>query len=453
MGGGAWRSAMLGLAVAGLAFAYLGVDIGRLAGEDRAAYYTDMGAVAVGVLALWVAFARLARHFRAVERLRDALAAPRGRGAADIAAHLAADLAANGRADEAGRLARAAAEALHHDRFAAVGGGGARLAGVMAALEEPVVVLDDLGRVEALNTAAAGQLGIAAGADIYDHLARPELFRAIERAREGGQMVSALLRRAQGGEIPVRVKDLGLHAGIALVFPARSGEPPPALTGGDRMVMRPVPRAPHLGDEEPLLTLPLVSLWVATADAGAGEGPVVAVGTVRLAGPRVFRSLSLELFVDPGRPIAAEATARHGVTDAMVQGARPLRECWPVIAEALHGCVVVGIGVEEALGALAADHARVGLATELERHPYLDLGRLAAVLDPSLAGSAGEGASIDRLCTVFGVVPQARPDVFAPALIQAELAAAILLGLDARGVDSHGAARALVGGEALAPRR
>ncbi|MCW2237322.1 exonuclease domain-containing protein [Azospirillum canadense] len=438
MGGGAWRSAVLGLAVAGLAFAYLGMDIGRLVGDDREAYYTDMGAVALGVVALWAAFARLGRHFRDVERLRDALAAPRGRGAAD--------LAANSRDDEAGRLAKAAAEALRHDRSSAAAGGGAQLTGVMSALEEPVVVLDDFGRVELLNAVAAGQLGIAVGADIYDHLSRPELFRAIERARESGQMVSALLRRAQGGEVQVRVRDLGLQAGVALVFPARSGNAP-ALLAGDRVVLRPMARAPHLGDEEPLLTLPLVSLWVATTGDGE-DSTVVSVGTVRLAGPRVFRSLSLDLFVDPGRPIPEEAAARHGVTDAMVQGARPFAESWPVIAEALHSCVVVGIGVEAALDALERDFVRAGPAGTLERPLSLDLARLATALDRSL-----EGAPLDRLCAAFGVAPHPRPDVFAPALIQAELAAAILLQLDGRGIDSHGAARGFAEGQVQVQRR
>ncbi|MBP2293500.1 exonuclease domain-containing protein [Azospirillum rugosum] len=445
MAGGAWRSAVLGLAVAGLAFAYLGMDIGRLVGDDREAYYTDMGAVALGVVALWAAFARLGRHFREVERLRDALAAPRGR--------LAVDLAKDARDDEAGRLAKAAAEALRHDRPGAAAGGGARLTGVMAALEEPVVVLDDFGRVELLNAAAAGQLGIAVGADIYDHLSRPELFRAIERARESGQMVSALLRRAQGGEIQVRVRDLGLQAGVALVFPARSVNTP-ALLAGDRVVLRPLSRAPHLGDEEPLLTLPMVSLWVATTgEADGDDRAVVAVGTVRLAGPRVFRSLSLDLFVDPGRPIPAEATARHGVTDAMVQGARSFAESWPVIAEALHGCMVVGLDVDAALDALERDFVRAGPAGTLERPTLerplsLDLGRLATALDRSL-----EGAPLDRLCAAFGIAPHPRPDVFAPALIQAELAAAILLQLDGRGIDSHGAARAFAEGQVQVQRR
>jgi len=432
MAGGAWRAAVLGLAVAGVALAYLGVEIGRMVGDDREAYYTDMAAVGLGVLALWAAFARLNRHFRDLGRLRDDLSSARGRAA----------LGSDVRGDETGQIAKAVAEALRHDRIGPAGRSADRLAGVVAALEEPVVVIDDLGRIDVLNAAASGFLGTEAGADIYDHLSRPELFRAIERAREGGHMVSAVLRRAQGAEVSVRVKDLGLQAGIALVFPARGPDHAPMLAG-DRVVMRPAARAPHLGDEEPLMTLPLVSLWVATTGPSVAEGLVVAVGTVRLAGPRVFRTLCLDLPVNPAMPIPEEATAVHGVTDAMVEGARSFRDAWPVIAEALHGCVVVGIGVDAVLDALARNCAQAGLS-EPERPPALDLGRLASALDPAL-----EGASPDRLAAAFGVALHHRTDPFAPALTQAELAAALLLRLDGQGVATHGAARVLGPGASI----
>ncbi|WP_448207876.1 exonuclease domain-containing protein [Azospirillum sp. sgz302134] len=431
MTGGAWRAAILGLAVTGVALAYLGAEVGRLIGEEREAYYTDMAVVALGVVALWAAFARLGRHFRDLERLREELSGARGRTAIGVGG------GTDARNDEAGRLAKAAADALRRQQRATASDD--RLSAVVSALEEPVVVLDDLGRVEVLNAAASGVLGIAAGDDIYDHLSRPELFRAIERAREDGRMVSAVLRRAQGAEVSVRVKDLGLQAGIALVVPARGPGQSPLLTG-DRVVMRPTAKATHLGDEEPLMTLPLVSLWVATTTGRLEEGAVVAVGTVRMAGPRVFRTLCLDLYVDPGTPIPPEATARHGVTTAMVEGARPFADAWPVIAEALHGCVVVGVGVDAALDALARHCAQAGLP-EPERPPALDLGRLAAALEPSL-----EGAPLERLADAFGMAGHHhRADVFAPALTEAELAAALLLRLDERGVATHGAARALAG--------
>ena len=437
MRGGAWRSAVLGLAVAGMALAFLGVEIGRLAVADPERSLLDMGAVGLGVLALWAAFARLNRHFRDLARLRESLSAWRGRSAAA--------LATDARKDEAGDLARAAAEALRHGRLGA-GHPGERLAGVIAALEEPVVVLDDFGRIDTLNPAASAHLGLEAGADIYDHLSRPELFRAIERAREEGQTVSALLRRAQGGEVPVRVKDLGLQSGIALVFPAKAGVvgmPGQPLLSGERPVRRPNARPPaHLGDEEPLLALPMVSLWVATATGRPEDGPVVAVGAVRMAGPRVFRNLSLELFIDSGAPVPAEGTAVHGVTTAMTEGARPFAAAWPVISDTLRGCLVVGVGVEAALGTLARACRDAGLP-EPDAPPALDLTRLAAALDPAL-----KVGSLDGLADAFGIAPDRRMAPFTPALVKAELAAALLKRLDQRGIATFGQARDFAGGQA-----
>lgn len=438
MTGGTWRVVTLGLVVAGLALGYLGVELGRLLDGDPLGYAMDMGAVLAGVVALWFVLARLNRHFRDLERLRDALTTRR-RGAAAVTVAFAAG--------EIGRLAETLGEVLRRDHGGADHAGD-RLAAVISALEEPVLVLDDRGRVAVLNPAAGFQLGLAVGDDVYDHLSRPDLFRAIERTRESGQVAAALVRRAQGAEVSVRVRDLGLHgggpqAGVALVFPARADGAPLQVT--DRgIALRPSAsaRAPHLGDDEPLLTLPLVSLWVATTDPGAAPDAenvaVVAVGTVRLAGPRVFRTLCLDLFVDPGRPIPAAATAVHGVTDSMVAGARPFGAAWPVVAEALHGCVVVGVGVVEAFDRLTVAARHAGLP-EPERPPMLDLGRLAAALD----GPALEGASLDRLAAAFGIVPDPRIGVFSPPLVEAELAAALLLRLDARGVSTHGAARAL----------
>ncbi|NUB17248.1 hypothetical protein GAY28_35950, partial [Azospirillum brasilense] len=358
---------------------YLGTPeewCGRWVHRLRDADPDAQGGGGLRVAGLWWAFPRWTRLSRVRGRPRATRAAGRGRGAAS--------LAADAKEDEAGDLARAAAEALRHGRHGEHRP-GERLAGVIAALEEPVVVLDDFGRIDTLNPAAA-HLGLAAGADIYDHLSRPELFRAIERAREDGQMVSALLRRAQGGEVPVRVKDLGLQSGVALVFPAKAGEAQPLLSG-ERRLLRPNARPVHLGDEDPLLALPMVSLWVATATGRAEEGPVVAVGTVRMVGRRVFRSLSLELFVDPGAPIPAEGTAIHGVTAAMVEGARPFAAAWPVIADALRGCAVVGWGVDTALGTLARACRDAGLP-EPEAPPTLDLAAPAAGPGPARGGAA-----------------------------------------------------------------
>ncbi len=450
MMGGAWRVAMLGLAVAAAALAYLGVELVRLAGEGTAAGVSSAGfsgaygqgiAVAgVGLLALWVIFGTLSRHFRDLGRLRD-----RFTGGGD---RLGSDRLGGGwtpkPGSEAGLLAQAAAGLSRSgplsDRLLSDRSGAGRLERSLSALlslsEQPVLLLDDRGRIERLNAAATRLLDAREGDDIGGPLVREDLLRAVERARGDGDAVSAVLRRADGGELSARIVDLGLQAGVALAFPVRNAGGPAGLSGTRTLSLRPAAVAGPPGDDEPLAALPFVALWVATAGREPDAGPVVAVGTVRLAGARVFRTVSLSVLIDPAAPIAAEAAARHGVATETVAGARPFAEAWPAIADSLHHCVAVGVGVEAALAALARACAQAGLPDPV-LPAALDLGALAVALNPALAG-----ATLDGLASAFGLAPA--EGLFGPAMRQAELAAALLLRLDQRGVATHGQARALL---------
>ncbi|MGQ9367335.1 exonuclease domain-containing protein [Azospirillum sp. ST 5-10] len=427
--GGTWRVAILGLAVAGLAIAYLGVDVAQRTGADAEAFATDMAAAGLGVIALWFVFARLSRHFRDMERLRDDLAALR---------HLPGPPGSwdGGRMDELGRLADAVAEAFRRERRAG-GRAGDRLAAVAMALEEPVLTLDENGRIATLNAAAARLLGnnAAPGMDVYDHIDRPALFRAIEQARAAGELAAATLARRDGSEFPARVADLGLGAGVAVVFPVRPPEYRPARAAV------PAGRA-HGADHEPLGTLPMTALWVATSEPQTGGGRVVGVGTVRLSGGRVFRTVSFDLLVDTGEPLPAAAAAAHGIAPLALAGARPFAEVWPVVAEALRGSLVVGVGVEAALAALGREVERAGIGP-FEAPPALDLGRLAAALDPALDLAAAE-PDLPALAAAVGVEHHEGPNGTPHALLAAELASVLVHRLDARGIATLGETRALM---------
>lgn len=435
MMGGAWRVAMIGLAAAAAALAYLGVEILRLSGGAagldgggglvRGDLVLDMAAAGIGLIALWVAFVKLSRHFRDLDRLRDQFA---GSGA-----RLGGW--ASSRGDEVGLLARSAAGLSRSDRTMP-GRLDKSVAALLTLSDSPALLLDEGGRIERLNAAAARLLNAEEGADIGQSLNRTDLQRAIERARGDGEAVSAVLRRSDDGEVSARIVDLGLSAGVALAFPVRHAGGAGGLSGKRTLSLRPAAATEPLGDDEPLAALPFVALWVATAGAEPGEGPVIAVGTVRLAGARVFRTVSLSVLVDPATPIPAEVTARHGI--ASVAGERPFAEVWPAIADSLHHCVAVGVGVEAALAALARACAQADLPAPA-LPPALDLGALAGALDPALAGS-----TLDGLADAFGLPAAAGP--FAPALRQAELAAVLLVRLDARGITTHGQARALLAG-------
>ncbi|MDR6770040.1 DNA polymerase III subunit epsilon [Azospirillum sp. BE72] len=452
MKGGVWRVAMLGLAVAAATLVFLGVEITQLAAEDRTAFTRGLTICGIGLLAVWFVFSRLSRHFGDLERLADRLSG--GRSRIDL------EPWAGGSGGEVGRLAAAASgltrggEQIAADGPLADGplgrgplGGGRMDRAVRAALvltDDPLLIIDELGRVERLNPAAARLLEVEEGADIGKALLRDDLARAIERARGGGAPVSAVLRRTEEGELSARLVDLGLNSGVILSFPARGMANGAGLTAKRALTLRPAQPAAPLGDDEPLAALPFVALWVATAGVGPDSGPVIAVGTVRLAGSRIFPTVSLALLIDPIDPVPEAAAARHGIGTAMVAGERPFAAVWPAIQDALHNCIAVGIGIDQALAALARSAALAGVADPALPHG-LDLGVLAAALDPALAG-----ASPDRLAAAFGLHQHARNGPEGEALAVAELAAALFSRLTERGVLTQGQARALVAGRVAA---
>lgn len=448
MKGGVWRVAMLGLAVTAATLVFLGVEITQLAAADRTAFTRDLTVCGIGLLAVWFVFSRLTRHFGDLERLADRLSG--GRNRIDL------EPWAGGSGGEVGRLAAAASglirggEQVVADGPLADGplgrgplGGGRMDRAVRAALvltDDPVLIIDELGRVERLNAAATRLLEVEEGADIGKALLRDDLARAIERARGGGAPVSAVLRRTEEGELSARLVDLGLNSGVMLSFPARGMANGAGLTAKRALTLRPAQPAAPLGDDEPLAALPFVALWVATAGVEPDSGPVVAVGTVRLAGTRIFPTVSLTLLIDPIDPVPEEATARHGIGTAMVAGERPFAAVWPAIQDALHNCIAVGIGVDSALAALARSAALAGVA-DPALPQSLDLGVLAAALDPALAG-----APPDRLAAAFGLSHRLRTGPQGEALAVAELAAVLFTRLTERGVLTQGQARALVSG-------
>ncbi|PGH53221.1 DNA polymerase III subunit epsilon [Azospirillum palustre] len=433
MKGGVWRVVMLGLAVTAAALVFLGVEITQLAADDRTAFTRGLAICGLGLLSVWFVFSRLSRHFRDLDRLSGRLSGARNR--VDLEP-MSGELA---RLSEAVGLARGGERGLGEGLL-----GGGRidraLRAALALSDDPLLILDEQGRVEQLNPAASRLLGVEEGADIGKSLLRDDLARAMERARGGGAPVTAVLRRTEDGELSARVADLGLSAGVLLSFPARGMAHAAGLSGKRTLSLRPAQPATPLGDEEPLAALPFVALWVATAGVEADGGPVIAVGTVRLVGSRIFPTVSLALLIDPIEPVPAEAAARHGIGTAMVAGERPFAAVWPAIQEALHNCIAVGIGIDSAIAALARSAALAGIA-EPALPPTLDLGALAAALDPVLAG-----ASPDRLAEAFALPRHPRNGPQGEARAQAELAVALLSRLTERGVVTQGQARALIAG-------
>ncbi len=413
--GGARRVVMLGLAMVAMTLVYLGNELVRH-GVD----YVALAVMVFGMLALWWVFSSIGRHFRDLERLRDTVMALRHRK----------DLSGGWetRRDELGHLVMALSDLLKRERRVSSQGGD-QLGTVAAVLEEPLVLLAESGRVGLLNPAAQRLFGagVTVGADIYDVIERLNLFRSIERARGANQPIATVVRAIGGGELPVRIADMGLQAGVALVFPFRPTGPQmlPAVQPGAE-----IPTA-TVSEHESLMALPMVALRVAVA-----QGRVVGVGTVRLSGARVFRTVSLDVLVDPGHSVPASDLAVHGIA-SLAEG-RPFAAVWPVIGEALRHCVVVGVAVEAALTLLRNEGERAGLPP-FDAPPSLDIGGIARALDPASGDEDEHG-----LTARFGLAHHPNPAGVPYALPTAELASALIRRLAERGVTTFGEAQALM---------
>lgn len=417
-----WRLTVLGLAATGGALSWMGMDALSRAGNDWWEQGPAIGAFAGGFAGLWLVFAQLARHFRSeADLLRELHGA---------AARLGPAVGDNV-SEEVGQIVAAIDARLHPQPMPMITG-SPRTRALASLVEEPLLVIDGGGIIEMSNAPALHQFGVGAetGREARLLFNEAEWVHAVERAKASAGPVAVTLHRGElGGEMSGRLVSLGAAGEVAL---ALTRVPVATITSRVRQAFRP-------DDDEPLVTLPLMAVWAATTTPDLADGRLIAFGCLRLSGPRVFRTMSLDVLVDPGEPVRPEATARHGIADGEVRGTRSFAESWPDIERMLRGCVLVGVGVEAVLDLLRREADKAG-ADSAPDYPLLDLAALAAAAD-----DGAPDRPLERLCADFAVEPPARFGAFAPVHAAAEIAARVVQTLALRGVTTFAAADAVAG--------
>lgn len=123
------------------------------------------------------------------------------------------------------------------------------------------------------------------------------------------------------------------------------------------------------------------TVWIDTETTGArpGRDKAVSVAIVRFEGGRPIDSFGVE--VDPGIPIPPEATAIHGITDAMVQGKKRIEEVF-----ALPGVQTLLAGAQPAAYNAPFDRHFVPPFGEDWTWPWLDCLSLVRVVDRFVRG-------------------------------------------------------------------
>lgn len=313
-----------------------------------------------------------------------------------------------------------------------------RLASVLGALKDGVVVITESGQISLVNAAAKAFLGggrAAVGTSIYAALDRDSLLGALYRAHSAGRKaVEIAIRTLDGRELAARIADFGEHKGAVITFEAteieHAGEVDIALDLHDRPPEAPAPIAATLLDE-----LPALVLDTETTGLDTKLDRIVSVGAVRAHGTRIFRSTAIDRLVNPGKGIPPQSTAVHGITNAMVADQPDIATVLPEVLELLRGTVLVGhnIPFDRALLRRAAEQCKL----PWPEPPVIDIILLAGALDPEAAD-----LNLDTMAKRMGVNIAGRHTALGDALVTAEIYVRLLPQLAREGVRTLGEAQA-----------
>lgn len=343
-----------------------------------------------------------------------------------------------------------------------------RLAGVLDALGDGVLVVSPGGRVSLANRAAQVLAGEPLlGRDMADVLADATSIRqAAERFRAGARGAERFaLRPRRGGALegiatPLLEGD-GRLTGVTIVLRQPPGEQredagdpvPPRRGAGFASGLGPAGPAPAppefydfsllddlgrrltLDDRmRPLDRLACTVLDVETTglDPSGGDG-IVSVACVRIREGVVRGRETLDVLVDPGRPIPPESARIHGITDDMVAGAPSIEVALPEILRFAQGTVLVGHHVWFDLRFLRRATDRLGLPPLTKSHPVLDTRLLSRLVHHHLAGH-----DLEAVCARLGVVPLGRHSALGDAMATAEIMVRLVELLHRRGIRTLG---------------
>jgi DNA polymerase-3 subunit epsilon len=313
-----------------------------------------------------------------------------------------------------------------------------RLASVLRAIHDGVVVITGNGLISLVNGPAKRVLGdqhSAVGGSIYSTVDRESLLAALQlAARAGGKPVQTDLVFLDGMAHPISLLALEEHKGSVIIFPSDEMDAGHEVEYALDLHDQP-PSAPLPVDATALAELPVVVLDTETTGLDSQKDAIVSVGAVRCHGRRLYRSTVLDLLVNPGRRIPARSTAVHGITDAMVAIKPEITALLPEIQSFMGGSVVVG----HAIGFDLALLGRTFRAAGVEWHSplRLDILLLAAALSPD-----EEGFEIDDQAARMGINVTGRHTALGDSLVTAEIWVHLIAQLERRGIRTLGEARA-----------
>lgn len=391
-----------------------------------------------GVGAISTGFVLLGRHCDDLQRLRGALLV-----AASREEPLAADWPRiDGIREEVKALSAAAARAINAHR--ALGGQtDEKLATVVGAAAEGLLVMTDSGLVSLVNAAAQRVFGgeaVAVGTSVYAALERDGMAELEHRVHQAGEALSVELPHVDGRSIPAIMAPLGEHGGYVLSLPHREPGRINRIEHDLTLHDRPpeIVLKPGEAEDWPLEDLPVLVLDSETTGLDVALARIVSLGAVRSHGWRLYPHANLDSLVNPGVSIPRQSTAVHGISDAMAATAPGFSNAWPNLRDMMAGTVVVGHSIGFDLAILRRECERHGLAWEMP--PALDTALLFAAMRPKETD-----LNLERLAERYGVEIEGRHTALGDALVTAEIWLAMIPRLIDRGIRTYGEARRFSG--------
>ena len=308
-----------------------------------------------------------------------------------------------------------------------------RLSAVVATLQEGLIVITDAGLISLVNSVAASLVGadrVAVGTSIFAALERDQALQAMDRARQAGRPLAVTLTHVDGTEMAVRIATLSGHGGAVLLFPVGVDDRHSEVHHD--LALHDVPPPPtDITDDLTLDALPVLLLDTETTGLNVATDRIVSIGAVRAHGTRVYQNIVVDWLIDPGIAIPKRASAVHGITPAMVDGAPSFADIFPELMEQLQGVVMVGHNIGFDLSMLRAEAQRHGL--EWHDPPTLDTGHIVCAMEPKLTD-----LNLDAIAAEYGIEARGRHTALGDALVTAEIYSKLVTLLDHRGLRTFG---------------
>ncbi|MBN8440191.1 MAG: DNA polymerase III subunit epsilon [Thauera sp.] len=190
----------------------------------------------------------------------------------------------------------------------------------------------------------------------------------------------------------------------------------------------------HALDERKLSELVYTVFDTETTGLNPSQGDeIIQIGATRILNGKLLRSESFEQLVDPGRPLAPESSAIHGISEDMLRGQPDIDTVLPAFHAFAADTVLVAHNAAFDMRFLQLKEDRTGLRFD---QPVLDTLLLSAVIHPNQ-----ESHRLEAIAERLGLTIIGRHTALGDALVTAEVFLKLIPLLAEKGVHTLREAR------------